>query len=226
MPFVVLIPARLASSRLPRKALADIGGVPMIVRVAQRAARSSASRVVVAADDDEIVAACAGHGVAALLTSKAHAQRQRPDRRGERGARPRRRRDRRQRPGRRAADRAGADRRLRRLARRARRLRDEHRRTPDRRSRGLREPEHRQGGARRCGTGALLFARADSLAARGGRRGARDRAARRRCATSGSTRTAPVSWLASRACPPARSKRSSASSSCACSGTASGSPCT
>ena len=73
MPFVVLIPARLASSRLPRKALADIGGVPMIVRVAQRAAASDASRVVVAADAAEIVAACAAHGVAALLTSQDHA---------------------------------------------------------------------------------------------------------------------------------------------------------
>src|SRR4051812_8636213 len=73
MHFVVLIPARLASSRLPRKALADIGGVPMIVRVARRAAASRASRVVVAADDDEIVAACSAHGVAALLTSTEHA---------------------------------------------------------------------------------------------------------------------------------------------------------
>jgi 3-deoxy-manno-octulosonate cytidylyltransferase (CMP-KDO synthetase) len=73
MPFVVLIPARLASSRLPRKALADIGGVPMIVRVARRAAASKASRVVVAADDNEIIAVCRTHGVAALLTSKDHA---------------------------------------------------------------------------------------------------------------------------------------------------------
>ena len=73
MAFVVLVPARLASTRLPRKALADIGGVPMIVRVARRAASSQASRVVVAADDAEIVAACAAHGVAALLTSPRHA---------------------------------------------------------------------------------------------------------------------------------------------------------
>ena len=73
MRFVVLIPARLASTRLPRKALADIGGVPMIVRTARRAAASRASRVVVAADDDEIVAACGAHGVAALLTAKTHA---------------------------------------------------------------------------------------------------------------------------------------------------------
>jgi 3-deoxy-manno-octulosonate cytidylyltransferase (CMP-KDO synthetase) len=71
--FVVLVPARLASTRLPRKALADIGGLPMIVRVARRAAASKADRVVVAADDAEIVAACAAHGVAALLTSPQHA---------------------------------------------------------------------------------------------------------------------------------------------------------
>jgi 3-deoxy-manno-octulosonate cytidylyltransferase (CMP-KDO synthetase) len=71
--FVVLVPARLASTRLPRKALADIGGLPMIVRVARRAALSRASRVVVAADDAEIVAACSAHGVTALLTSPLHA---------------------------------------------------------------------------------------------------------------------------------------------------------
>jgi 3-deoxy-manno-octulosonate cytidylyltransferase (CMP-KDO synthetase) len=71
--FVVLIPARLASTRLPRKPLADIAGVPMVVRVAQRAAQSSAERVVVAADHAEIVAACGAHGVAALLTRDDHA---------------------------------------------------------------------------------------------------------------------------------------------------------
>ena len=73
MTFTVLIPARLASTRLPRKPLADIGGLPMIVRVAQRAALSGAQRVVVAADDAEIVAACAAHGVQALLTRSDHA---------------------------------------------------------------------------------------------------------------------------------------------------------
>ena len=72
MAFVVLIPARLASTRLPRKALADIGGVPMIVRVAQQAGRSGAARVVVAADDAEIVAACTAHGVSAMLTASHH----------------------------------------------------------------------------------------------------------------------------------------------------------
>jgi 3-deoxy-manno-octulosonate cytidylyltransferase (CMP-KDO synthetase) len=71
--FTVLIPARLASTRLPRKPLADIAGVPMVVRVAQRAALSSAERVVVAADHPDIVAACAAHGVQALLTREDHA---------------------------------------------------------------------------------------------------------------------------------------------------------
>ncbi len=73
MIFSVLIPARLASTRLPDKPLADIAGKPMIVRVAERAARSGAARVIVAADDDRIVQACALHGVAAVLTRTSHA---------------------------------------------------------------------------------------------------------------------------------------------------------
>ena len=72
-PFTVLIPARLASSRLPGKPLADIAGLPMVVRVAQQAARSSAARCVVAADDARIIQACAAHGVQALLTRSDHA---------------------------------------------------------------------------------------------------------------------------------------------------------
>lgn len=70
--FTVVIPARMASSRLPDKPLADIGGLPMVVRVAQRALQSEASQVVVAADDERIVAACAAHGVQALLTRQDH----------------------------------------------------------------------------------------------------------------------------------------------------------
>ncbi len=72
MGFTVLIPARLASSRLPDKPLADLAGVPMVVRVAQAAARSDAARVVVAADAPSIVAACTAHGVAAVLTRADH----------------------------------------------------------------------------------------------------------------------------------------------------------
>ena len=70
--FTVLIPARLASTRLPDKPLADIAGKPMVVRVAERAALAGAARVVVAADDERIVQACAAHDVQALLTRRDH----------------------------------------------------------------------------------------------------------------------------------------------------------
>ncbi|MCW5660295.1 MAG: 3-deoxy-manno-octulosonate cytidylyltransferase [Burkholderiaceae bacterium] len=73
MSFTVLIPARLKSTRLPDKPLADIHGAPMVVRVAQQAARSQAARVVVAGDDARIVQACRAHGVQALLTRVDHA---------------------------------------------------------------------------------------------------------------------------------------------------------
>ena len=62
----------MASSRLPDKPLADIAGLPMVVRVAQRAQLSSASRVVVAADDARIVTACQAHGIDAVLTRTDH----------------------------------------------------------------------------------------------------------------------------------------------------------
>lgn len=70
--FSVLIPARMASSRLPDKPLADIAGLPMVVRVARQAQRSGARQVVVAADDPRILHACADHGVSALLTRSDH----------------------------------------------------------------------------------------------------------------------------------------------------------
>lgn len=72
MPFHVLIPARLASTRLPNKPLADIAGLPMIVRVAQQAARSGAEHVTVAADHARIVDACVDHGIHAVLTRDDH----------------------------------------------------------------------------------------------------------------------------------------------------------
>jgi 3-deoxy-manno-octulosonate cytidylyltransferase (CMP-KDO synthetase) len=62
----------MASSRLPDKPLADIAGLPMVVRVAQRAKLSAASRVVVAADDKRIVAACQTHRIDAVLTRTDH----------------------------------------------------------------------------------------------------------------------------------------------------------
>jgi len=73
MSFIALLPARAASTRLPGKPLADVGGKPMIVRVAEQAARSQASRVVVATDAPAIVQAVQAHGFEALLTSPDHA---------------------------------------------------------------------------------------------------------------------------------------------------------
>lgn len=73
MSFIVLIPARLASTRLPNKPLANIAGLPMVVHVARRAALSAASKVVVAADDPRTLEACLEHGVHALLTRRDHA---------------------------------------------------------------------------------------------------------------------------------------------------------
>jgi 3-deoxy-manno-octulosonate cytidylyltransferase (CMP-KDO synthetase) len=70
--FVVLIPARLASTRLPDKPLAEIAGLPMVVRVARQAQQSRAHRCVVAADDLRIVQACEAHGVQAILTRGDH----------------------------------------------------------------------------------------------------------------------------------------------------------
>ncbi|HOP90812.1 MAG TPA: 3-deoxy-manno-octulosonate cytidylyltransferase [Ottowia sp.] len=70
--FTVLIPARLASTRLPNKPLADIGGKPMVVRVAEQAEKSGAAQVVVAADAPEILAACSAHGVRAVPTRADH----------------------------------------------------------------------------------------------------------------------------------------------------------
>ena len=70
--FAVLIPARMASSRLPDKPLAEIAGLPMVVQVARRAAQSAARRTVVAADDARIVEACQRHGVEVIATRADH----------------------------------------------------------------------------------------------------------------------------------------------------------
>lgn len=72
MSFTVVIPARLASTRLPNKPLADIGGTPMVVRVAQRALLSGAERVVIATDSPEVIEKCALFGIAAVLTRADH----------------------------------------------------------------------------------------------------------------------------------------------------------
>ena len=70
--FLVVIPARLGSTRLPRKPLADIGGKPMVIRVAEQAKKSLAHSVVVATDSVEIQAACDEHRIECLLTSEHH----------------------------------------------------------------------------------------------------------------------------------------------------------
>jgi 3-deoxy-manno-octulosonate cytidylyltransferase (CMP-KDO synthetase) len=72
MSFVVIIPSRMKSTRLPEKPLKDIAGKPMIVRVAERALKSGADQVVVATDHESIVDACAQHGIRALLTDPDH----------------------------------------------------------------------------------------------------------------------------------------------------------
>lgn len=72
MTFTVIIPARMASTRLPGKPLADLGGKPMVVRVAERAALSGASRIIVATDHADIAAACAAHGIEVGMTGADH----------------------------------------------------------------------------------------------------------------------------------------------------------
>lgn len=69
---MVLIPARLSASRLPNKPLADLAGVPMVVRVAQRAQLSQASQVVVATDSAEVIEVCKQYGVTAVMTRADH----------------------------------------------------------------------------------------------------------------------------------------------------------
>ncbi len=71
-PFVAVIPARYASTRLPAKPLVDIGGLPMIVRVARQAAASGASEVIVAVDDQRIADVLAAHDVAWTMTRVDH----------------------------------------------------------------------------------------------------------------------------------------------------------
>jgi len=67
---MIIIPARLASTRFPQKVLADIGGLPMVVRTAKRV--EHLDRVVVAADDESIIKICKEHGIDAMLTSTTH----------------------------------------------------------------------------------------------------------------------------------------------------------
>lgn len=70
--FTVVIPARLASSRLERKALADLGGKAMVVRVAERAAQSLAQQILIATDAHEIESVCKAAGLSVVMTRSEH----------------------------------------------------------------------------------------------------------------------------------------------------------
>ena len=72
MSFIVIIPARLASTRLPNKPLLDIGGKPMIQRVWERAQQSEASRVIIATDDTRVAAAVERFGGEVCMTRATH----------------------------------------------------------------------------------------------------------------------------------------------------------
>lgn len=72
MRFIIIIPARRASTRLPDKPLLDIAGVPMIVRTAQRASKSDAERVIIATDDVAIEQAVKEHGFEVVMTRSDH----------------------------------------------------------------------------------------------------------------------------------------------------------
>jgi len=69
---LVLIPARMASTRLPNKPLADIAGLPMIVHVLRRAEQAAIGRVAVATDTVEIAEAVRAHGGEAVMTRVDH----------------------------------------------------------------------------------------------------------------------------------------------------------
>jgi 3-deoxy-manno-octulosonate cytidylyltransferase (CMP-KDO synthetase) len=72
MKTLILIPARMASTRLPDKPLADIGGVPMIARVARQASLAKSGRVVVATDAKEVLRAVEASGFEAVMTRADH----------------------------------------------------------------------------------------------------------------------------------------------------------
>jgi 3-deoxy-manno-octulosonate cytidylyltransferase (CMP-KDO synthetase) len=69
---LVLIPARMASTRLPGKPLADIGGMPMIAQVALRAREAAVGRIIVAVDDQAVFNAVTASGFEAVMTAKDH----------------------------------------------------------------------------------------------------------------------------------------------------------
>ena len=72
MSFIVIIPARYASTRLPGKPLMPIAGKPMVQHVYERACASQAERVIVATDDERVVKACRDFGAETVLTASHH----------------------------------------------------------------------------------------------------------------------------------------------------------
>ena len=72
MSFIVIIPARYSSSRLPGKPLIDIGGKPMIQRVYELAEKSKADEIYIATDHKDIIDCCSSFGAKALMTNSQH----------------------------------------------------------------------------------------------------------------------------------------------------------
>lgn len=72
-PFVVVIPARYASTRFPGKPLVELNGKPMVVHVVDRARESGATEIVVATDDARIASAVSAHGCEVAMTRGEHA---------------------------------------------------------------------------------------------------------------------------------------------------------
>lgn len=70
--FVVIIPARMQSTRLPQKMVLDIGGVPLIVKTAKQALKSQALKVIVATDHADILNICQKHNIDAVMTKITH----------------------------------------------------------------------------------------------------------------------------------------------------------
>ncbi|WP_159990891.1 3-deoxy-manno-octulosonate cytidylyltransferase [Pelistega ratti] len=70
--FIAIIPARAASTRLPGKMLADVGGLPLVVRTALQAKQSKADRIIIATDDEHIAQVTQSHHLQTMLTAKTH----------------------------------------------------------------------------------------------------------------------------------------------------------
>jgi 3-deoxy-manno-octulosonate cytidylyltransferase (CMP-KDO synthetase) len=70
--FHIIIPARLSSSRLPNKVLADLGGTPLVIRTAQQAQKTQAVSLTIAVDDMQVAEMVKAHGFKHIMTSTEH----------------------------------------------------------------------------------------------------------------------------------------------------------